>query len=592
FAREMGCLRKGYQVEYHEYHGNTVGTSTYDGEHLITKDGTKCKSFIEFIKKTDPSVVSSNPEHQEKLKFNGVAYKDFRARDNHDLTISTCAHGIQLSCEPINLIQLLALQQRKYSVLRTKSSGFQEIYDEFEEVVEEEFTTILQSHGKLQARKLQTKALVISSEEYIERSKGAQSIVASTPILNADNQRKRPAEDAFPIITSPPNLRDRQCPRAQILVNIEDDDFFDDYNESEEEEESTEVIENEEVPTEVQNLIAKMREENYRLFDYQVVNLSENDLTDPVNKIFSNDDKEKMRKIWKEMEPSAEEKENTMRRSRWKKSIKPLIEKYAPAMPFEGEFALKKHYDMLWTQDIYRRFIFLFASSFNILRDANTQEIAYRDSFVNPLIPKVFDDILDKIRFQVGEIESSLRKKHRNETNGRKPRVNLGSKHDGILKIYMNATEMEIGFLEVVGNAVNVDVTGYYGDMERLFKAMQISIYYQRQHHLKRNATENQLSCLQSFGVLVYQRETTIYTMHRAKGGLHIVDIITNFTIPDSKDQAYVISEIIEKVYFFKSRVMDYYSKLQDISPKVQEYSHINENLLEASPSKRKSARR
>ncbi|CAG8597549.1 16199_t:CDS:2 [Funneliformis caledonium] len=77
FAREMGCLRKGYQVEYH---GNTVETSTYDGEHLITKDGTKCKSFIEFIKKADPSVVSSNPEHQEKLKFNGVAYKDFRAR--------------------------------------------------------------------------------------------------------------------------------------------------------------------------------------------------------------------------------------------------------------------------------------------------------------------------------------------------------------------------------------------------------------------------------------------------------------------------------------------------------------------------------
>ena len=30
----------------------------------------------------------------------------------------------------------------------------------------------------------------------------------------------------------------------------------------------------------------------------------------------------------------------------------------------------------------------------------------------------------------------------------------------------MNATEMEIGFLEVVGNAVDVDITGYYGDME------------------------------------------------------------------------------------------------------------------------------
>ena len=45
--------------------------------------------------------------------------------------------------------------------------------------------------------------------------------------------------------------------------------------------------------------------------------------------------------------------------------------------------------------------VFLFASPFNILRDANTQEMAYRESFVNPLIPKAFDDLNDKIRFQM-----------------------------------------------------------------------------------------------------------------------------------------------------------------------------------------------
>ena len=78
FARKMGCLRKRYQVKYHG--NNTVKTSTYDGEYLITKDETKCKSFIEFIKKADLSVVSSNPEYQKKLKFNGMAYKDFHAR--------------------------------------------------------------------------------------------------------------------------------------------------------------------------------------------------------------------------------------------------------------------------------------------------------------------------------------------------------------------------------------------------------------------------------------------------------------------------------------------------------------------------------
>ncbi|GES77257.1 hypothetical protein RCL_jg12109.t1 [Rhizophagus clarus] len=46
-------------------------------------------------------------------------------------------------------------------------------------------------------------ALAISSKEYIERSKRARSIVASTPILNADNQRKRPTEEASPILLEP-----------------------------------------------------------------------------------------------------------------------------------------------------------------------------------------------------------------------------------------------------------------------------------------------------------------------------------------------------------------------------------------------------
>ncbi|CAB4473954.1 unnamed protein product [Rhizophagus irregularis] len=381
---------------------------------------------------------------------------------------------------------------------------------------------------------------------------------------------------------------------------------------------------------EIQSLITKIEHTNHRLFEYHIINLSEKNLANPVNKIFSNDEKNRMREYWIEMEPSAEERQNTARHSKWVQVIKPLIDKYASAIeinpesifdddaqppsmkvifdsPFDGEFDFKKHYEL---------FVFLFSSPFNILRDANTLELAYRESFVNPIIPKAFEDMSDKIRFQIGEIESNLRKKHRNQTKAQESRVSLGSKHDGILKLYVNACEIEIGFLEVVGNAMNVDLAGCCGDMEKLFKGlqllnilalknlcskahslftfivMQISIFYQRQHHLERNATEEQLLNIQSFGVLVYQLETTIYSMHRIKGGLHIVDIVTNFTIPDNKDQVYVIDEVIEKVYFFKSRVMDYYLKLQDISRKVQKYSPTNEKLLEASPSKRKSARK
>ncbi|CAG8583690.1 13209_t:CDS:2, partial [Funneliformis caledonium] len=252
------------------------------------------------------------------------------------------------------------------------------------------------------------------------------------------------------------------------------------------------------------NFIARMGGVNYRLFDYRVVNLSEKNLVDLVNKVFSNDDKKKNEKIMG-------------------KNV--IFEK-----PFEGEFNFVKHYRLLWVQDIFQRFMVLFASTFNILRDANAHEMAYRDSFVNPLIPKVFDDM-----------------------------IKLDSKLERSKVLYVSNK----GIRQMVEN-----------------------LGYQSFIHLKRNATKSQLLFLQSFGVLVYQRETTIYAMHRAKGGLHIVDIITNFTIPDNKDQVYVIDEIIEKVYFFKPSNGLLLKVARNIA-KVQEYSPTNENSLEASPSKR-----
>ncbi|CAG8496574.1 2731_t:CDS:10 [Cetraspora pellucida] len=365
-------------------------------------------------------------------------------------------------------------------------------------------------------------------------------------------------------------------------------------------EDDSDLSVNENPSVEVQHLISKMENVKYRLFEYSIVNLSEKNLVDPVNNVFSDDDKKRMRKFWEDMEPSTEEKLNTVRKSKWEKSIKPLVDKYASAIeiksafddeiqtlssevifekPFEGKFDFRTQYDLLWVQDIYRRFVLLFASCFNILRDATMSEIAYRESFVNPIIPKAFDDMKDKIGFQTGEIESTLRKEHRNQTNDQKPRILLGSNYDGILKFYVNANEIEIGFLEVVGNATIVDLKKYREDKEKLLKAMQLSIFYQRQHHLRRNAPEEQLKCLQSF-----ERETTIYTMHRVKGGLHVVDILSNFTIPDSKSQLYVLDEIVRKAYFFKVGI-------QEISKKAQQYTPSNENPLEASPSKSTSMR-
>lgn len=55
------------------------------------------------------------------------------------------------------------------------------------------------------------------------------------------------------------------------------------------------------VPAEIQDFIIKMGDVDYRLFEYRIVNLSETNLVDPVNKVFSDDDKKRMRRLWEEV---------------------------------------------------------------------------------------------------------------------------------------------------------------------------------------------------------------------------------------------------------------------------------------------------
>lgn len=66
----------------------------------------------------------------------------------------------------------------------------------------------------------------------------------------------------------------------------DDDEFFESDDEMED------------VSTEVQVFIAKMRGISHRLFDYRIVNLSERDQTDPVNKVFTDDERKAMRNFW------------------------------------------------------------------------------------------------------------------------------------------------------------------------------------------------------------------------------------------------------------------------------------------------------
>ncbi|CAI2178227.1 19387_t:CDS:2 [Funneliformis geosporum] len=79
----------------------------------------------------------------------------------------------------------------------------------------------------------------------------------------------------------------------------------------------------------------------------------------------------------------------------------------------------------------------------------------------------------------------------------------------------------------------------------------KISIFYQLQHHLQDGAKKQQLASLESYGIIVYQRTFTIYVMHQNMD-IYVVDILTEFSNPNSKDQLYVLREVIEKVYMFK----------------------------------------
>ncbi|CAG8708599.1 16278_t:CDS:10, partial [Dentiscutata erythropus] len=296
-----------------------------------------------------------------------------------------------------------------------------------------------------------------------------------------------------------------------------------------------------------------------------------------------------------ELEPPETEKTSTARHKKWELEIKPLLNMYnkhievrsvfddisldnaieAVAMkPYSGVFIYKKHYELKWIQNVYERFLMLFMAPINQLLDPDQTELSYRENFINPIFAKVFDDLMELIHMRTGEIENMLIKTQRIETRECTQRLSLGCRQDGVIIINVNGTTVEVGFMEVVESAIYDDLTKLSEDLEKVLKCMQISLFYQRQHHLQRGASENQLQILESYGIVVY------------------TDKITEFSIPNSKDQLHVLKEVIEKVYMFKSRVMDYYLKISRLTPNFT-HTHVKVDELPtiASP-KRASPKR
>ncbi|CAG8617785.1 14151_t:CDS:2, partial [Funneliformis mosseae] len=136
------------------------------------------------------------------------------------------------------------------------------------------------------------------------------------------------------------------------------------------------------VPEEIRKIIEKMKGIKYRLFDYRIINLSERNVTNPVNKL-SKSEKRILKDIWN----------STIRLDKWENTIEDVLEK-----PYVRPFIHREHHDLLWVQDIYKRFLFLFDAYTNLLLDPDQSELSYRENFVNPIVVKVFDDIMDLIK--------------------------------------------------------------------------------------------------------------------------------------------------------------------------------------------------
>ncbi|PKY60649.1 hypothetical protein RhiirA4_431278 [Rhizophagus irregularis] len=162
------------------------------------------------------------------------------------------------------------------------------------------------------------------------------------------------------------------------------------------------------------------------------------------------------------------------------------------------------------------------------LQDRSSSKYQYRDEIVNPLLSCIFYDVEDAIWMKTGEIENNSQKRQRNFSKPENERERLGDKHDGILCMNVNGVKVEVGFVEVVDNAFTTITSDKNYDLEKLLKAMIISIWYQKAH-----LSDGNTSNLQSFSILVYGHEFHFLSMHLVNT-MYIIDEYSAFVIPDS----------------------------------------------------------
>ncbi|CAG8480831.1 13800_t:CDS:10 [Funneliformis caledonium] len=183
---------------------------------------------------------------------------------------------------------------------------------------------------------------------------------------------------------------------------------------------------------------------------------------------------------------------------------------------YKTEYKFRKHWLSKWVDNVYQKFVTCFQLSKHVLNDKSTSEYQYRSWFVNLLCEDIFLDVNNVIRFVTGEVENIDRKNQKDLSKLPEERRPIGWYHDGILNININGNDLQVGFLEVVGNAIIEDHIKRVGDLQKILKAMRLA-FFQLEESLREKGVDDEKKLkqkLETFGILVDRRDFAFYVMN------------------------------------------------------------------------------
>ncbi|CAI2190104.1 846_t:CDS:2, partial [Funneliformis geosporum] len=199
----------------------------------------------------------------------------------------------------------------------------------------------------------------------------------------------------------------------------------------------------------------------------------------------------------------------------------------------------------------------------HVLNDEGSSEYQYRSWFVNLLCEDMFLDLNNTIRLPTsGEIEMLIAKTKKFYLGRR----STGWYHDGILTININSINFQIGFLEVVGNAIVENHKKKTADLQKILKAMRLAFFQLTKTLQEKGITDEEMlkRKLETYGIFVDRRDFIFYAMIYYDGA-YLVDEIISFTIPDTPTQLCLLKDIVTGLLSFRARVEHTYTQITNL---------------------------